>query len=156
MHRICAFYLVVKKSALSMITESNTPAKFWRRLAALVYDLLLIVAVLMIATMALLPFTHGQAIGSGNHLYQLYLFVLCYGFCTLFWRYSGQTLGMKAWKIRVVNQDLQTLSFSQASLRFLLAIPSFSLVGLGYLWQIIDKQNRTWYDLGTKTKVIRV
>jgi uncharacterized RDD family membrane protein YckC len=79
-----------------------------RRLAALAYDCLLLLAVLFVGTLAVLPLTDGEAItpaaqGLGAYLaYRGYLALLALGYFGLAWTRGGQTLGMMAWKIRLV------------------------------------------------------
>ncbi|MCB1816220.1 MAG: RDD family protein, partial [Candidatus Competibacteraceae bacterium] len=75
------------------------PAALLRRLAAMLYDGLLLFGVIFTGTVVLLPFTNGHAIAPGNPAYQaslLGLIGLFYGWC---WTHGGQSLGMKAWHI---------------------------------------------------------
>jgi uncharacterized RDD family membrane protein YckC len=82
----------------------------FRRFAALVYDLMLLAAVLFLGTLALLPFTGGQAItpqdsGLWELLYRVYVAALALGYFGVSWTRRGQTLGMMSWKIRVERCD---------------------------------------------------
>lgn len=82
-----------------------------RRLAALVYDCLLLLAILFVGTLAVLPLTGGEAIapdaqGLGAYLaYRAYLALLALGYFGLAWTRGGKTLGMMAWKIRLATAD---------------------------------------------------
>jgi uncharacterized RDD family membrane protein YckC len=75
---------------------------FLRRLGAILYDSFLLVALLMLATALLLLLNGGQPIPPHTFLYQAYLLVVAYLYFDYCWRHGGQTLGMKAWKIRCV------------------------------------------------------
>lgn len=95
-----------------------------RRLAAVVYDCLLLLAVLFLGTLALLPLTGGEAItptteGPGVYLaYRAYLALLALGYFGLSWTRSGQTLGMMAWNIRLETATCGTLGWRAAAFRF--------------------------------------
>lgn len=77
------------------------PASLFKQLLAILYDSLLIISILFLATAILLPFNQGEAVGGA--FYNLYLLINIYIFYSWFWRKSGQTLGMKVWKIRIID-----------------------------------------------------
>ncbi len=129
-------------------------AGLWRRLAALVYDGLLLSGVLFAATVVLLPVTGGEAIAPGNPLFMGYLVAmvfLFYGWC---WTHGGQTLGMKAWRLRVRDRDGGRLTWSRSALRFVTALLSWLPLGLGYLWLLFDPEHLAWHDRLSGTEVI--
>lgn len=113
------------------------PATVWRRLAALVYDGLLLVAVLFLGTLVLLPFTGGEPItpqdsGPWEYAYRAWVSLLVAGFFGISWTRRGQTLGMMSWKIRLQRDDGGLPTWPQALLRLGIgAVPVLSaLVGL--------------------------
>ena len=125
---------------------------FLRRLAAQIYDLFLLIALLFIATALLLPFTAGEAISAQQTLiYRIYLAVISFFFYGWFWTHGGQTLGMRAWKIKVLTLDQKNINWTQSLLRFLTAIVSWGFFGLGFLWVLFDKNRRSWHDHLSKT-----
>jgi len=125
---------------------------FLRRLAALIYDLFLLIALLFLATALLLPFTAGEAVSTQQTIiYRIYLTVISFFFYGWFWTHGGQTLGMRAWKIKVLTLDQKPISWNQALLRFATAIISWGFCGLGILWILIDKNRRSWHDHLSKT-----
>ena len=63
-----------------------------------------------------------------------------------FWLKGGQTPGMKAWKIRLVNMQDGAPSTKQATLRFFSAILSWALAGTGFLWMIVDRNHLSLHD----------
>jgi uncharacterized RDD family membrane protein YckC len=94
----------------STSTAPPSAAGLFRRLAALVYDALLLLAVLFLGTLVLLPLSGGQAItpqdaGPWEHVYRAWLVLLVAGFFGISWTRRGQTLGMMSWKIRLVRVD---------------------------------------------------
>lgn len=133
------------------------PASLGRRLGAMLYDSLLLCALIMVGT--------GLAIGlrtlfidpaqvaadpqGAVHgvLYQAFIGLLIVGFFTVFWRLSGQTLGMQAWRVRVQNTDASRLTLKQCLLRCLGGLLSLLCLGLGY-WVALFSANRcTWSDM---------
>ncbi|MFK8015615.1 MAG: RDD family protein [Gammaproteobacteria bacterium] len=126
-------------------------AALWRRLFAIVYDVLLLFAVLMLATWALLPFTGGEPVrGPG---FQLYLLVIGCGFFAVFWHFGGQTLGMRAWRLQV-RGAAGPVTWREAWLRSAAAILSWLALGLGYIWSLFDEQSRTWHDRLSGTRLV--
>ncbi|WP_083250684.1 RDD family protein [Acidihalobacter aeolianus] len=127
-----------------------------RRLLAMAYDGLLMFALLMIASALLIPFQHGQAVAPGNHLFQLYLLYVLYLFLAWFWVHGGQTLGMKAWRIRLVSDDGKPIGWTRATLRFFLSILSWLLLGTGFLWSLVDREKRCLHDILSHTRLIKI
>ncbi|MGD7035866.1 RDD family protein [Methylotuvimicrobium buryatense] len=130
-----------------------SPAGFFRRIAALLYDGLLLLAVLFAATAVGLLFNHGEAFASDNLYFHAYLVLISYFFYGWFWTHGGQTLGLKAWKLKILAEDRQPITWTQASIRFIGAILSWSVLGLGYIWVIFDRDNRAWHDRLSRTAV---
>jgi uncharacterized RDD family membrane protein YckC len=130
-----------------------------RRLAAMLYDTLLSIALLMVVTFAYLMAlkliygeTQLKAMNeagalTGDPLLSTLLLFSLFGFFAKFWTHNGQTLGMQVWGVRVQNADGSAIDLWQALLRFLLAIISFLCAGLGFWWILFDKQKRSWHDI---------
>ena len=115
---------------------AGRPAGLSRRLAALCYDLLLVIALAFAATFALLPLTRGEAIlastpGGLGLLYRALLLLLAFGYFGGSWTHSGQTLGMKAWRIELVTAAGDRLRWPAAMTRFLLGTGMALLAVLG-------------------------
>lgn len=128
------------------------PASLLKQLIAMLYDSLLIVALLFIATAILLPFNKGEAIS--GPIYSLYLLLVVFIFYSWFWNKSGQTLGMKVWKIRIINDYGFNPSWPVSFLRLFFALLSFGCIGLGYLWRLFTPY--TWHDRLSQTRIIDV
>lgn len=120
-----------------------------RRLAALAYDTLQIIAVLMLVTLPFALLDLGQ-----TPVHQSALVLTIFTFFAKFWRHGGQTLGMKCWDIRIVSSNGQPITFTQCLLRIIAATPSILFFGLGYLWMLIDKKKLTWPDRFSDTYLI--
>ncbi len=131
--------------------KTDLPPGFFRRLAAMVYDSFLLVALWFLATALLLPLNGGHAFSSGQLFYPVYLLSVSFGFYGWFWTHGGQTLGLKAWKIKVLTLEGRPLTWKQAAWRFLAALLSWVVCGLGFLWILWDKNGHAWHDGLSKT-----
>src|SRR5512139_972837 len=128
------------------------PAGLFRRLAALLYDALLLLALWMIATACFLPFTGGEAV-TWRHfpaltvLHRLVLVGIVVGFYGLFWTRQGHTLGMASWRLRLRRLDGSLPRWSDTLVRLAAALLSWGLLGLGWVWCLVDRDRRTWHDM---------
>jgi uncharacterized RDD family membrane protein YckC len=140
---------------------SGTSVGFLRRFAALIYDAFLLVALLMVFTGAALFLTHGAAIvpetaGAWVHLYRAGLVGVVAGYYILNWLRSGQTLGMRAWRIRAVNESGTAMSLGAAMLRSLFGFIAWAPAALGVLWLYLDPAHLALHDRFSKTRVVRL
>ena len=137
-------------------TSSRLCANFGRRLGAIFYDLLLLIAMLMVAA---LPFvliagdTHKNF--STRSGFQLYLVAVIFFYYTGFWIH-GQTLGLRTWKLRLVAANGGPVTWTLASKRFAAALLSIGCLGLGFLWALIDREKLAWHDRLSGTRLIRL
>lgn len=68
---------------------------------------------------------------------------------------SGQTVGMRALSIRVIDaQGYGRVDFGRCVIRYLVALVSGLACGLGYLWMLWDPQRQTWHDKAAGTIVV--
>jgi len=102
------------------------------RLAAILYDMILLFSLLFAVTLFLiLPLTHGNAITGNNIFYQLLLLLLMYIYFTWQWCHGGQTLGMRAWRIRLRREGGGPVGWGRSAWRFLVALPAWVAAGRG-------------------------
>ena len=145
------------------MTESEpdpAPPGLLRRLAAMAYDGLLVLA-LAFAVSALLLWASGGRLGPDRPLWLLWahriiLVVSVWGFFAWFWLHGGQTLGMRAWRLRLVATGGGAISVGQSVRRFAGAALSLAAFGLGYLWVLFDPEQRSWHDHLSGTHLIVV
>lgn len=126
-----------------------------RRLAALVYDSFIVFSFLLLATTIALAMNKGQSLLPYRLLFISYLFISTGFFLGWFWKTSGQTLGMLAWKIRVITQDGKPLTWPLALKRYALAFFSVGLAGIGLIWCLFDKDKQSLHDRVLATRVIK-
>ena len=125
------------------------------RLLAMFYDSLLLFSALLVATALALLLTKGT-LQYHNPFFRTFLFLICFGFYSWFWLHGGQTLGMRAWRLRVQRLDGRPITIWQALLRFLVAIVSLACGGLGFLWMLVDRKRMTWHDRFSETVIVRL
>lgn len=140
-------------------TQPAQAAGVVRRFGAMLYDALLVIALLMVVTAALLPLTGGEAIttervGPFEYFYRATLVALVIAFFGLFWTRRGQTLGMLAWRLKLIRIDGALPTWRDALIRLAAACLSWAALGLGYFWIWIDRDKLAWHDRLSATRVI--
>jgi uncharacterized RDD family membrane protein YckC len=138
---------------------SGTSAGFGRRFAALVYDSVLLAALLVAYTSGAVFLNHRTAIepqtaGAWVYLYRLGLIAVVSGYYLVNWTRSGQTLGMRAWHLRVVSESGATLSWARAALRCAWALLAWLPAALGVLWLYADPEHLALHDRLSKTRLV--
>ena len=138
---------------------SGSNAGFGRRLAALVYDGFLLLALLMIYTGAVLLFTRHAMLPENSgwwvYLYRAGLLAVIGAYYVLNWSHGGQTLGMRAWQLRIVTTDGRPLQWRTALLRFLCGFLAWAPAALGVLWLYLDPERLAIHDRLSGTRVVR-
>lgn len=127
------------------MTDQERQKPSWTRiLASLFYDGLLILAFWLLGTFLLAlvvsPAHHDLEYHPiGKLLYWIFLLGLPWLFLTWFWVHGGQTLGMKAWRLRLEGQEERPVSLRAASVRFGVACLEWLVIGvllLPFFWLI--------------------
>jgi len=152
------------------MTSSHTlpPAGMMRRFGALFYDALIVLAIEMMAAGVIIAIlealvaaglmTYGPYIDVSDmlskhpvwsYVYTFYLVAVWVYFFVFFWTRAGQTLGMRAWKLRLQNTNGTAITVTQALIR--LATSGF---GLANLTVPFDPKKRGFHDMWAKTEVI--
>ncbi len=133
----------------------TTPG-FWRRIICLVYEFLLLLAVLFIASFIFhLIFSDTKAVYF-KPLFQFYLLVIMGYYFIWFWTHGGQTLAMQTWKMRVVTAEGSGLTKKQAITRYLLALICNFFFGLGIIWALFDRDHQFLHDRLAGTRIINI
>jgi uncharacterized RDD family membrane protein YckC len=140
---------------------SGSSAGFGRRAAALIYDALLLAALLMVFTAAALFLTHGHALlydtlGPWVYLYRTGLILVIGAYFVINWTRSGQTLGMRAWHLRAVSDLGRPMTFKAALLRFACSILAWAPAALGVLWLYLDPEHLALHDRLSSTRMIHL
>jgi uncharacterized RDD family membrane protein YckC len=155
------------------------PAPLARRLAAMVYEGLVVAAILLIASFPFAGAATTRLEGLSRHLFQAYLFLVLGLYFVWCWRRGGQTLPMRAWKLRLVDRRGARLTTGRAVLRYVLAalaLGSSAVAALillrppreaaawlalapglaTILWSIVDRDRQFLHDRCAGTRVVRL
>ena len=134
-----------------------------RRLASILYDSMLVIAVVFAAFALLyLPLAVGFGVvdindtGQYKYLFFVYMLIVGVGFHIWFWTHGGQTLGMRTWSMKLFSKDGGRVSTRQALVRYGVALVSMLVFGLGFLWSLFDKEKRSWHDMASGTRLVSV
>ncbi|WFE68754.1 RDD family protein [Thiomicrospira sp. R3] len=125
---------------------------------ALLYDLLLLLALWFAAA---LPFVIWQGPGFEKNpftliVFQLYLLIISYIYLSFFWLQTGQTPGLRTWKLRLIRLDGYLPTRHDANKRFFFCLISIATLGLGWLWLFFNQQGQTLHDRLSNTKIIDI
>ncbi len=182
--------MLVTESMRPDVESSDIPAGLLRRLGAIISDSVVVIGLLILTTLlvavpvlsvlnkkAMVPSEVGWIL---TLLYWLMMLSVWGGYFVFFWSQSGQTVGMRAWRLRVVNLAGRALGPGQAMKRLLLAtapwIPAYIIFALASALQISSlkwagyfalclgiwcfcsllkrSSNQSWHDLIAEQKVI--
>lgn len=131
-----------------------------RRFGAILYDALAAFSVLFVAdALVIIPLQGIWGIEDiGRHpLFQLFQVLVVGAFYCGFWTHGGQTLGLRAWRLRVVRDDGRPLRWQDALKRCVAALLSWLPAGLGFVWAAFDREGLAWHDRlsGTRLEFVR-
>lgn len=139
--------------------QAALPANLTLRLVAGLYDALPVLSLWFVAAMLALALTGGALdVRQMPHkvLVQALLLAFTAAYFVISWRRGGQTIGMRAWRLRIVRADGTALDTRQAIVRFGVSLISLAALGLGFWWALFDAQNRTWHDMAAGTVMVRL
>jgi uncharacterized RDD family membrane protein YckC len=126
-----------------------------RRMLVMLYDALVIVALMMLAT-GLVLWIHPATLTAGKDFwYTLCLLAVWFLYLAWCWQHGGVTLGMRAWRVRLVTDNLQPMSWAQSGLRFVTSFISGLPLGAGYFWSLFDRDKRAWHDHWSRSRLLR-
>jgi uncharacterized RDD family membrane protein YckC len=131
------------------------PVSIWRRIASIIYDALLVLAILIVMSIPFFSFNVEE-----NNLLkitmQAYFYFIIQYFFVWFWVNNEGTLGMKTWKIKIFCDDGEKISYKKAIIRFNIAIISILFFGLGFLISLFRKDKKCLHDIISKTSLSKL
>jgi uncharacterized RDD family membrane protein YckC len=134
---------------------SGYPCGFFRRLAIIVYDLAIVISILMLATMLAMLTGFGDRTAIKDPAYTAYLFSIWFIYLAWCWQKGGMTVGMRAWRVQIVDENGNRPGWGKSTIRFLAALASTALAGIGFFWALVDSRKRTWHDILSGTRLIK-
>jgi len=133
---------------------AHPSASLRTRLAAMVYELLLVLAVLFVASFVFIRLSGDAQTGLKHIAYQIFLLGVLFAYFSTFWLRSGQTLAMKTWRIKLVDRTGALITLPRAALRFVLALLGLALFGVSIVWALFDADRQFLHDRLAKTRLI--
>lgn len=149
------------------MSDQNYPtAPLIRRLAAMAYDGLILIS-LYILLGGLLVTAVSKITGNPEFvrlspaMSLSFIFTISFLYYSHSWRRGGQTIGMKAWGLKLLNDNKNTsnsrgIQLSQCMLRSGIGFFSLLIAGLGFWWMLFDKQQRCWHDMASLTRMVYI
>lgn len=137
------------------ITPHATP-KLWQRILCLIYDFLLLLAIIFIASFIFVPLFSKMDSEYFKPLYQFYLLIIMGLYFIWFWTHGGQTLAMQTWKLRLVDAKGGSITKKQAITRYLLALLVYPFFCIGIIWIFFDRDRQFLHDRIAGTRIIKL
>jgi uncharacterized RDD family membrane protein YckC len=128
---------------------------FARRIACCIYELLLLAALLLVATFPFLAVVGDASSGPKRYVLQAYVLAVAGAYLVGFWTHGGQTLAMKTWRVRVVAADGGRVGLMRGIRRYLIAVIGVAVFGLGLLWALVDRDRQFLHDRLAGTRLAR-
>ena len=125
---------------------TNAVPSIGRRLASMLYESLVVFAVLLIGFLLPQILLSGFGLAMAGRLLWLHVLLLLMVYFVWFWLNGGQTLPMKTWKLRLAGADGRPPRPLQALLRYLAAWPSILLGCIGLFWALVAKDRQFLHD----------
>jgi uncharacterized RDD family membrane protein YckC len=140
---------------------TSTPASLWLRIAAAIYDLFPLIGLWMLTAALALLIAHGAVDPAHPTIawrfgLRVALLAVTGAYFVVSWSRGGQTIGMRAWRLRVVGADGRALTWTHALLRFVAACVSLVALGTGFMWCLVDREKRGWHDLAARSVMLRL
>ncbi len=136
------------------ITTGNSCSLF-RRLLIMLYDAVVVIALLMLATALAMLAGMGEQTALHDPVYTACLALVWFFYLAWCWHKGGMTLGMRAWRVCITDETGGLPGWRTCAVRFLVSILSAAPAGLGFAWSLIDQKNRTWHDMASRTNLLR-
>lgn len=125
-----------------------------RRFACGIYELLILSALLLVATFPFLAIVGDSASGPKRYLLQAYVLAVAGAYLVGFWTHGGQTLAMKTWRIRIVSEDGGRVDLMRGIRRYIMALAGVAAFGLGFLWALVDRDRQFLHDRFAGTRLV--
>lgn len=115
-----------------------------KRLSSIIYDAFLVFSFIFFIGLIIIIIIQKE---TQNILFFLIMFIIFFGYFSISWVKSGQTIGMKSWKFKVVQFNGNNITYKQSIIRFLFALPSLFL----FFFPFLNKERLALHDYLSKT-----
>lgn len=130
-------------------TSTLPRAGFWIRMGALALDIIIVALII-----ACINFALPRQLEFEMDPFSLMPWLAIYG--ALMWRMKSTTIGGVVCGLKVVRLDGREMDSSTAVVRALSCFLSIAVVGLGFIWVVIDEDRQSWHDKIAGTVVVRM
>lgn len=136
-----------------------------RILGAITYDLIIVFAIIFIAAQwfPLVP-EHLQSSPALILFKQIYILGISFLYFAYSWQRGGQTIGMKSWRIRLLQNNTgqrepeqnepHAIGWRQSAIRYSIAIISWLIAGMGFIWVVFSHKHKSWHDMASGTRLV--
>lgn len=138
-----------------MTAAPATPA-LSRRLLCLIYEALLLTAVILMAGGMATALAQTAGISQPRTLTRIIVILVCAGYYAIQWQRRGQTLPMKTWRICLQSKSGDRISPRQILLRMTLATIGYLAMGVTILWALVDRDRQFLHDRLSGTRLVSV
>lgn len=149
-------YYQVKYVVINKFTQASQAPSLFKLGACFLYETLVVLAIAFICTLLFLMLVGEATHGFKRYCLQLYLWLCVGAYFVWCWHKKGQTLAMQTWRFKIRQQNGELLTIRAAILRYALATFSLLLLGLGFLWAIVDDEHLFLHDRLLKNKFRQV
>lgn len=126
-----------------------------RRLAAMLYESLLLLGVLSVTFMVPhLMLGIVAKVSAPGWLLLLHVALVLGAYFLWYWSHGGQTLAMQTWKLKISTADGRAPAQRLLLLRFVLAWPSLLFYGAGLIWALFDRDRQFLHDRLAGTRIV--
>lgn len=127
-----------------------------RRLLCLIYETLLLTAVILMAGGMATALAQTAGMAQPRTLTRIIVVIVCAGYYAIQWQRRGQTLPMKTWRISLETTSGGRISPVQTLLRMTLATIGYLAMGITILWALIDRDRQFLHDRLSGTRLVSV
>ena len=142
-------------AAADPTVPATRPCGLARRLLAIVYDTVVVIGLLLLAGALSLPLTGDRHQAFRDPVYTVFLLAVWFAYLGFCWTRGGQTLGMRAWRIRIIDDAGKRVGWRASAIRFGVSLLAAAPLGLGFWWSLGDAGRRTWHDRASGTRLVR-
>ncbi len=134
--------------------EHSATAGIGRRLLSLIYEVLLLSAIVLLAGGIAAAIAQVTDPAQARLFTQAVAFPACAAYFAWQWHRGGQTLPMKTWRMRLETTEGGQVALSRALLRVALAVPGYLLIGITIIWVLIDRDKQFLHDRLSGTRLV--
>jgi len=130
-------------------------AKLYKRLLSCIYETLICIAIAMLVTLVFIAIFGDATIGIKRTVLQLILWLSIGVYFVQSWVKTGQTVAMRAWRLKLVQRHQEALTLQQAALRYVLST-LLMLTGISIVWALFDQEGFFLHDRLLGTRIVEL